>query len=163
MPIKLIISIPSARDINSIIKIFEGLSISKHDVICVIARWINSPLSEIDINKLNEYITTIQVYSRIKYPPSMRNAIINSIDDGYVLFLDDDIIPSSNLIEECLKMKSANPNSIIQGAPYLVYNSESWLARMEGHLYERGFKRYLQSDGTVAILDARVLLAPISI
>lgn len=112
--INLLVCIPSGRDINSIRKILELLSVSNIKISLVISRWANSPFSQTEIKQLQRYYPTKQVLSNIKYPPSMRNSIINTVEGGYILFLDDDIIPNSNLIDECIKLINFHPDCIFQ-------------------------------------------------
>lgn len=42
-------------------------------------------------------------------------------------------------------------------------NSHKWLARTEGKLYERGFRKYISENGDVTLLDARIMLAPVNV
>jgi hypothetical protein len=157
------IAIPSGRKIANIIKILESFSMIPTNVNCIISRWSKEPFTDSQVKILNKYFPTKQVLSEIKYPPSMRNEIIRSSCAEYILFLDDDVIPEPNLLQNCLKLIEHTPNDVLQGPPYLVYNYHSWYARMEGQLYERGFKKYINSNGELELLDARILLGPTQI
>lgn len=52
---------------------------------------------------------------------------------------------------------------MFQGVPYLVANSENWLAATEGKVYRRSFGRYVTPDNKVNLLDARLMLAPVAV
>lgn len=100
------------------------------------------------------------VYSDRKEPPFLRNAALSAVKSGYVLFLDDDVIPSPLLLSYAANLVSEAPETIHQGPPYLTANPKSIIARLEGSLYERAFSSYVDRSGRVSLLDARILLAP---
>ena len=157
---KLYIGIPSSREVTYLINILSNIDFSLCNVECIISRYKDNLFTENDLESINKYCKVIQLISNLKYPPSMRNVIIDYIEDGNILFLDDDIIPSKNILSECMNLIDKNNSLVYQGPPYLTYNNENWYARMEGKLYERGFKRYINDDNNVNILDSRILLIP---
>jgi hypothetical protein len=91
----------------------------------------------------------------------MRNAIIRETTSTHILFLDDDMVPGQDLLASALVLAACEPDVVHQGIPYRVTNSHSWLARTEGRLYERAYKRCIDGDDNVSILDARLMLASV--
>lgn len=91
----------------------------------------------------------------------MRNAIVKQTNSSHILFLDDDMVPSSTLLTNALELAHKEPDVVHQGIPYQVANSYNWLARTEGQLYKRGYETYIDSQDHVSLLDARLMLAPV--
>lgn len=159
----LTVGIPAGRDVKYTLGILSRLKKPKVRVKVIVARWTNTPFQSDDLRSLNLYFSTKQVLSHQRNAPAMRNTIIRNTKSTHILFLDDDTVPDSLILEKALALMSHKPSYIYQGPPYLVANSTSWLARMEGKLYERGFKKYILAGNKVTLLDAKVLLSPTKI
>jgi hypothetical protein len=156
------IGIPSTRDFSFISKIINQVDYKETNTNIVIARQPNFQFSNGEFSSFNT-VNITQVISPKKQSTCMRNTIISNVNSDYVLFLDDDMLPSKNILQVCNDLILKNPNGIFQGTPYITLNTESWLARMEGRQYERIFKNKLISDSEVNHIDARILLAPVKL
>lgn len=157
----LTLGIPSGRNSKWTERILSCLESLQTDIKVLVARWIQTPFALEEIQQLNRYFSTKEIPSQARYAPAMRNAIIDAAESTHLLFLDDDMVPEQNLLKEALHLAEREPNTVFQGVPYKVANSNKRLARIEGKLYERGYSRYVQNDGSVTLLDARLMLAPV--
>lgn len=156
------LGIPSGRDASWILNILSVLKRPPFEVKVLIARWIKAPLAEKELILFNNFFPTEEVFSLEKYTPMMRNVIIKNANTTHILFLDDDMVPKANLLEQSYIISKNNPTTVYQGYPYRVANNNKWLARMEGKLYKKGYSSYVKGD-EVTLLDARILLAPLKI
>lgn len=163
--LSLTVAVPSGRDMSYIARIISNLSwdASTAQVKFVVGRWCQQPFSDSELTSLSTTFPIEQVLCDQSHSMALRNEIIHQATTGHILFMDDDMVPSSDLIQAALALIQKEPGTVYQGPPYLVANPKSWLARMEGRLYERGYNRYVASNGTVEMLDARLLLAPVSV
>lgn len=160
----LTVGIPSSRDLQESVSIIRSMHIPD---ICkfyvVIARWSHNKLTPVELDILSSLNVTVSiVYSEMKYPPNLRNSIIEHINTGHVLFLDDDVEVEPDIIYELIKCIKKCNKTVFQAPPYLTANVANWLARMEGEAYKKGFLSYVNGQ-SVALLDARTLLAPINV
>lgn len=159
----LTLGIPADRNVTWTLGILSRLKKPPVQIKVLVSRWIEKPLSDKDLRSLNTYFPTQEVVSRGRYAPMMRNAILRSTKSKHILFLDDDMIPDAQLLKKALLLIQREPSVVHQGIPYHVANHAKWLARMEGKVYEKGFKKYTSEDNEVTLLDARVLLAPVAV
>lgn len=159
----LTLGIPSDRDISWTLRILSQLKKPEVQVKVLISRWIEKRLTSEELQLLNTYFPTQQLLSQARHAPAMRNLIVNSTQSSHLLFLDDDMVPDPDLLDNAFLIAASEPNVVHQGTPYLVANSDNWLARTEGKLYEKSFRRYLGKDKEVDLLDARVMLAPVEV
>lgn len=161
--ISITLGIPAGRAPDYIHQILSKLEKPTDRVEVLIARWVREPLSDQALELFNGYFPTREVLSKQRHAPAMRNAIIWEAESSHLLFLDDDMVPGSDLLHHAIQLAEAEPGIVYQGIPYRVANSGSWLARTEGKLYERGYKKYINRDGNVSLLDARMMLAPVKL
>lgn len=159
----LTIGIPCGRDVNSVLEILRSLNSIDLYIEVLVARWQKYPFSNSEIALLNQYFNVKQVLSKSKHASCRRNTILNFTSSEHILFLDDDVVPDPNLLQSAIELINSNPSDVYQGPPYLVANPDSWIARIEGKFYERTFERHITPQGETALLDARLLLAPVSI
>jgi hypothetical protein len=155
------IAIPSGRHISCVFSILKRLSgqLPCDRIPVVLGRWVKHPIEVGVFGALLDHYDVTVVYSAQRHPPALRNAIIHGITGGHVLFLDDDVVPAVDIVEAARQLIAADPECVYQGPPYLVANPESWYARMEAKVYERGFSSYVRGH-SVTLLDARIMLAP---
>lgn len=159
----LTIGIPADRSIDWTERMLSKLDKPAGVVEVLVARWVEKPLDTQDLQLLNSYFPTMEVKSKVRHAPAMRNAIVRLAHSSHILFLDDDTVPEPNLLEHAFSLSIPEPNAVYQGIPYHVANSHNWLARIEGKLYEKSFNRYLTGDNVVGLLDARLMLAPVKV
>lgn len=159
----LTLGIPADRNLDWTEQILSRLESPSAKVEVLIARWVENPLTAQDQQRLNKYFPTKEVLSQARHAPAMRNAIIWAAESTHLLFLDDDMIPEQNLLSAALRLAKCEPDTVYQGLPYRVANYNNWLARAEGKLYERGYGRYVDEQGNVSLLDARLMLAPLEV
>ncbi len=159
----LAIGIPADRDISWTQQILSRLESPTSRVEALVARWIENPLTDQDLQDLNEYFPTKEVPSQLRHAPAMRNAIVREAKSTHLLFLDDDMVPEPDLLNNALLLAGRAPNTVHQGIPYHVANSHNWLARTEGKVYKKSFSRYLHDDNGVSLLDARIMLVPVEV
>lgn len=157
------VGIPAGRDISWTHRILARLESPTSRVEVLVARWSENPLTDQDLQLLNQYFPTTEVLSQARHAPAMRNAIVREARSTHLLFLDDDMVPEPDLLNNALQLVEHNPNTVHQGIPYLVANSHNWLARTEGKVYRKSFSRYLTDDNEVSLLDARLMLAPVEV
>lgn len=162
----LTLAIPNGREFSDALRILTHVRVPKRlGAVAVISRPHCRPVRGHPFGTWRYYggIDVLVVPSACPFPPAMRNAIIDSLKTSHVLFLDDDVVPAPDLVEQAANLSNSFPDTVFQGPPYLAANPEHFLSRMESRLYERGFTTYTTSDGKVSILDARILLMPTSI
>lgn len=157
----LAVGIPAGRNLEWTGRILDKLERPDADVEVLVARWAESPLTNQELEGLNALFPTKQVLSEARHGAAMRNAIIREATSTHILFLDDDMVPGQNLLASALVLAAHDPGAVHQGIPYRTANAHNWLARTEGRLYERGYRKYINEDDTVSLLDARLLLAPV--
>lgn len=159
--IDLTVGIPADRAVGWTAQILSRLDKPDAKVEVVVSRWVEKPFTPVEVRLLNDYFPTTEVLSRERHAPAMRNAIVRSAQASHILFLDDDMVPDPDLLNNALCLIKLDPESVHQGIPYRVANPQSWLARAEGKLYEKGYRRYVDSEDNVTLLDARLILAPV--
>lgn len=157
----LTLGIPAGRQLDWTFRILSRLESPAVTVEVLVARWTENPLTAQELLDLNNYFPTKEVLSQVRHAPAMRNAIIWEAKSTHLLFLDDDMVPAPDLLNNALQLAGREPNVVFQGIPYRVANSHSWLARTEGSLYKRGYSSYVDRDDNVTLLDARLMLAPV--
>lgn len=156
------VGIPSTRSFDFIFMLLNKIEYIDYKVEIVISRLSDSLFTEKDTQRISS-CKIVQVTSPKQQSTSMRNSILDHVKSDYVLFLDDDMIPSSDILIVCNELILQNPNCVFQGTPYNVYNSENWLARMEGKQYERIFSKKIKANNEIDHIDARILLAPVKL
>jgi hypothetical protein len=156
----LTVGIPADRDISWTARLLSKLDSVDAQVEALVARSVDKTFDSAEMSALNDIFPTVQVSSQLSHAPAMRNAVIAASRARHILFLDDDMVPGENLLASALDLADQEPDVVHQGVPYRVANVYSWLARSEGKLYERGYKKYVEADGSVSMLDARLMLAP---
>jgi hypothetical protein len=164
--VEITIIIPNGRTVSALRRtLLPLLPVNTAVIQLIVARYMGHELdySQTSELKVNLDIPMKIVYSKFKEPPCMRNAALDIVVSGHVLFLDDDVIPDPSLLKNAVDLIVKDPMTVYQGPPYHTANTESALARLEGKLYERGFASYVTENGNLSLLDARIMLAPRSV
>lgn len=162
-PSKIALVVPNGRDEAALARTIAPLDLPDGlEVQVIVGRHRARPLQ---LRQTRELGLTIDVPVAVVYsdrlePPCLRNAALEAVADGHVLFLDDDVIPSASLLHAAAELIRTSPSVVHQGPPFLTANDHKFLARLEGALYERSFASYVDPTGRVSLLDARILLAP---
>ncbi len=157
----LTVGIPAGRGIGWSLRILVQLQKPDSDIQVLVARWRNDPFTAQELRYLNQFYPTGEVLSDDRHASAMRNSIIRQASSSHILFLDDDMVPSVDLLSSALRLAQKEPDIVHQGIPYRVANPYNWLAKTEGQLYKRGYESYIDSQDNVSLLDARLMLAPV--
>ena len=113
--VEITIIIPNGRTVSALRRtLLPLLPVNTAVIQLIVARYMGHELdySQTSELKVNLDIPMKIVYSKFKEPPCMRNAALDIVVSGHVLFLDDDVIPDPSLLKNAVDLIVKDPMTV---------------------------------------------------